>query len=806
MTPDTMALRLSKPHTSPARPGAGTAELAGRARKLLTDGDLAGYRALFGEAARETDLHRRYAVRKELLQAGLAAPRGTIQQIAPVFIAVATEGLAILDEQPSEPLLLNFVGIALYELGALAGAKALFQAAYRLDPELTFVKRNLDEIARRRRDGVVPRLPAAVASALRSLESDAKRTANRARPAEGMTITLSMIVRDEESMLPRCLEAVAEHVDEIVIVDTGSTDRTIEIAREFGAKVIEAEWTGDFAAARNISFEAATSDWIVYLDADEVMGEGQAARLRELTGRVWREAFFLVENNHTGDLEDGTSVHHNALRVFRNRPEYRFEGRIHEQIAHRLPGYLAERIETTDVRMEHFGYLGVVREEKDKSRRNLELLQRQLEENGETPFLHFNLGSEHGALGEAGLALEHFRKAWEGVNADGNVRAFGFAPSLASRLTAALRIAKEIDALERHVEEALVIFPGFTDLVFEAGLAHLHTDNHPRARELFSRCVEMGDAPSVYSATIGCGSYAAFGALGEVERAMGDLDAAEASLRRALAENPRFLGAVEPLAQVLLARDVAAADVAAEIHALAGEDTPALRFLLAVPLYEAGAAEEAERELRAVLARQPHAAPARVALAEAAEVAAQVAPEAPAAPAAAQSELFARLAGGEPPAALDAAFARARDAGLGAEPLALFEAWRALLGGDRPHATLPAGASELLFAIFEALLRVQDVDAFVALLPLADWAPLDARDRRERMAQLYLRRGFADSAADEWAAACEELGPDAAALAGLAAVAFVRGDHEDAALFANAAQDLEPGHAGARRVLERLGL
>src|SRR5947199_232275 len=83
--------------------------------------------------------------------------RGTLQQVASVFVAVATEGLTILDEQPSEPLLLNLTGIALYELGALAGAKALFQAAHRLDPDLAHVKRNLGEIARRRRDGVVPR-------------------------------------------------------------------------------------------------------------------------------------------------------------------------------------------------------------------------------------------------------------------------------------------------------------------------------------------------------------------------------------------------------------------------------------------------------------------------------------------------------------------------------------------------------------------------------------------------------------------------------------------------------------------------
>ena len=124
---------------------------------------------------------------------------------------------------------------------------------------------------------------------------------------------------------------------------------------------------GSFAQARNVSFDAARGDWLIYLDADEVLVRGGRRLLRSLTGRTWREAFYLSETNYTGDSEDGTAVTHNALRVFRNRPEYRFEGRVHEQIAHRLPAYLPERIEATSVRIEHYGYLGVVRDEREKS-------------------------------------------------------------------------------------------------------------------------------------------------------------------------------------------------------------------------------------------------------------------------------------------------------------------------------------------------------------------------------------------------------------------------------------------------------
>jgi hypothetical protein len=96
MTRDTMALRVSKPQTTPARPGAGIAELPARAQALVAHGDLTGYRALFAQAAEEPDAHRRYTARKLLLEAGLGAPRGSMQQVSQVFLAVAVEGLAIL--------------------------------------------------------------------------------------------------------------------------------------------------------------------------------------------------------------------------------------------------------------------------------------------------------------------------------------------------------------------------------------------------------------------------------------------------------------------------------------------------------------------------------------------------------------------------------------------------------------------------------------------------------------------------------------------------------------------------------------
>ena len=240
--------------------------------------------------------------------------------------------------EPREPVLLNYAGVALYELWSLDAAHAMFKAAQALDPALPHLKRNLDELGRRRREASQSgRSLKPLHATVPALAAKARAIAKQARPATNLKLSLCMIVKDEEEMLPRCLAAVAPAVDEIVIVDTGSKDRTIEIAREYNATVIEKEWTGSFSDARNVSFEAATGDWIIYLDADEVLVADDVERLKKLTGRTWREAFYLVETSYTGELGDGDAITNNALRVFRNRPHYRFEGRLHEQIAHNLP-------------------------------------------------------------------------------------------------------------------------------------------------------------------------------------------------------------------------------------------------------------------------------------------------------------------------------------------------------------------------------------------------------------------------------------------------------------------------------------
>src|SRR3954454_17988622 len=293
-----MALRLSRPADDAAPSPREAERLDARAQACLAAGDLKSYRALFEQAAAVEDQHRRYQARRTLVEQGLSAASKTASKDVPaLFLTVARCTVELLEQEPREPVLINYLGVALYELGSLDAAEKLFKACRRLDDTVAHVEGNLLAIAHRRRagNGALPPLPAPVKAALKPLAERAKACAKQARPVTGLTLSLCMIVKDEEEWLERCLAAAKPAVDEIIIVDTGSIDRTVEIAESFGATVLHHEWTGSFSDARNVSIEAATGDWIMYLDADEVLVEDDAPRLHALTGRVWREAFVLVE-------------------------------------------------------------------------------------------------------------------------------------------------------------------------------------------------------------------------------------------------------------------------------------------------------------------------------------------------------------------------------------------------------------------------------------------------------------------------------------------------------------------------------
>jgi len=185
-------------------------------------------------------------------------------------------------------------------------------------------------------------------------------------------LTAAMIVRDEEEHLPGCLESIRELVDEIVIVDTGSTDDTVEIARRFGARVHERPWDDDFATPRNLGLDLARGRWILYIDADERVRPIDFAAFRrrlEAADEFVLRVRLKLSSTVTPAWE---------YRLWRSDPRIRFRGSMHEkvtpaiaEVAHSDRG----RISESELFLDHLGYDG---DQLHKHRRNLPLLRAEL--------------------------------------------------------------------------------------------------------------------------------------------------------------------------------------------------------------------------------------------------------------------------------------------------------------------------------------------------------------------------------------------------------------------------------------------
>lgn len=179
-----------------------------------------------------------------------------------------------------------------------------------------------------------------------------------------------MIVRNEQSTLPRCLESVLPAVDRIYLTDTGSTDGTLEAAREFGANVRHFAWCDDFAAARNHSITDVAEDWILILDADDWFPPGEAARLREIITASNATTLTLRYEITPGYTPAPTR------RVFRNHQGIRFAGLIHESIRIGLRALTGAQTEDTGIQLKHLGQTAA---SPQKLQRNLPLLEKEWE-------------------------------------------------------------------------------------------------------------------------------------------------------------------------------------------------------------------------------------------------------------------------------------------------------------------------------------------------------------------------------------------------------------------------------------------
>ncbi len=204
------------------------------------------------------------------------------------------------------------------------------------------------------------------------------------------TISLCMIVKNEEKFLPTCLESVKDHVDEIIIVDTGSTDSTVEIAKRYNAKIYHHAWENSFSKARNYSLKYATCDWIIWLDADEEVDKKDAYKLKKVikdpleceTAPRANAIFLQMLDKSVGGQSDSIM---NSRKIFRNHLGFHFEGIVHNYLKYSGPTKM------TDIRVYHYGYNLDEEQKEKKFIRTSTLLREQIKYDPNTPIPHHYL-------------------------------------------------------------------------------------------------------------------------------------------------------------------------------------------------------------------------------------------------------------------------------------------------------------------------------------------------------------------------------------------------------------------------------
>ena len=227
-------------------------------------------------------------------------------------------------------------------------------------------------------------------------------------------ISICIIAKNEEKNMEAFLSSIKKHMGdyphEIVLVDTGSTDKTVEIAKKYTDRVLFFEWIGDFAAARNFSLDNAVNDWVLVLDCDEYVDDLNPHGFAQMMQQYPDGVGMLTRRNHYA-MNGTDSVYTDQVERFFDRRQYHYEAIIHEQVR-RIDGVAFERV-AIPLTVEHCGYSGTPEEMQRKAERNNELLLKMLEEEPDNPYIYFQLGQSYNSIHDDEKAAYYYSKGLE---------------------------------------------------------------------------------------------------------------------------------------------------------------------------------------------------------------------------------------------------------------------------------------------------------------------------------------------------------------------------------------------------------
>ena len=304
-----------------------------------------------------------------------------------------------------------------------------------------------------------------------------------------MKLSLCVICKDEELKIKRCIQSVMGIVDEIIVVDTGSSDKTILRAKEEGAIVYNYMWENNFSTARNYAIEKATGDWIIFLDADEYCSEECVKYIRPVILDCIKSSVDLPYIQFINLGDNGVTDVMKHIRIFKRTKEIFYEGKIHEKLMHknrRLRG-----IDASDkITILHDGYTKQEIKNKDKINRNIKMLEEELEDDYSDSDAHFYLVECYEVLNEQEKVLKHLLAAI-------NYNRFS---ALGTKQVAYSKLLKfylsndvEMNQLQQYYEAAIKVDSMFPDYEWYFGLSLLQQNQHEEGVFHLEECINKAN-------------------------------------------------------------------------------------------------------------------------------------------------------------------------------------------------------------------------------------------------------------------------------------------------------------------------
>jgi Glycosyltransferases involved in cell wall biogenesis len=355
-----------------------------------------------------------------------------------------------------------------------------------------------------------------------------------------------MIVKDEEEYLANCLASIKDIVSEIIVVDTGSSDNTVSIAKSYNAKVYYHKWNNSFSEARNESLKYATKDWILIMDADEELSSESKISLKKLLDTsLDKNAIYMFQTlSYYGDSIESNSLTINLNpRLFKNNESTHYEGEIHNQLIYLEDKYC---VMCEDIKLNHYGYLNKSVNEKNKRTRNIELLNSQIEKDPDNYFAHFNLGTEYAALNDTEKALMHLYKSYEKFDANN-----GYSYLLIFRIAFLNYNIKDYDTAFKFINIGLECYPKFTELYFLKSLIYKDMNMPTKQIRELEKCIELGESPLQYRCIFGVGGFKSYYELGDVYLKLRDYDTAYNYYDEAIKLKPDFINPLYSIGHIL---------------------------------------------------------------------------------------------------------------------------------------------------------------------------------------------------------------------------------------------------------------